>query len=72
MMPFEKLLVKFWKSTLNVHKTCNSNSARFELGRYPLALKIWSSCVKYFIRLAKGTNNNILNSAFAESKSSEN
>ena len=42
------------------------------MGRYPLGFKIWSSCIKYFVRLSKGTNNIILDSAFAEAKCSDN
>ena len=65
-MGFEKMHANFCRHVLQVHRSCNVHTARLELGRYPLAFRMWSACIKYFLRLAKGTDNSILNAAFEQ------
>ena len=35
------------------------------MGKYPIHFKVWSQMIKYFVRLAQGTRNIIVNDAFA-------
>ena len=38
--------------------------SRAELGKFPIQIKVHAQMVKYFVRLAQGTSNDLLNDAF--------
>ena len=61
---YEKTHSKYCKFALNVPKYSSTSACMAEMGRYPLSFKIWSLCIKYWMRLANGTNNVLLNNAF--------
>ena len=61
---YEKTHSKFCKFVLNVSKYSSTSACMAEMGRYPLSFKIWSLCIKYWMRLANDTNNVLLNNAF--------
>ncbi len=62
---YEKFHTSFCKHTLNVNKYAPTVACLNELGRYPVSIYIAVQLVKYYIRLKQGTNNALLNSAFA-------
>ena len=52
-------------STVSLHLMfLNTIACMAEMGRYPLSFKIWSLSIKYWMRLANGTNNVLQNNAF--------
>ena len=55
---------KYCKFALSVPKYSSTSACMAEMGRYPLSFKIWSLCIKYWMRLASGTNNVLLKNAF--------
>ena len=56
---------RFIKYCINVPgNSCNMIS-RKELSKFPIQLKVHAQMVKYFIRLAQGTSNDLLNDAFS-------
>ena len=49
----------FCKFTLGINKHTSAHAARFELGRFPMYIKIFISCIKYWYRMEKSLNNNM-------------
>ena len=56
---------KYIKYAINLPKRCSNLISRAEVGKYPIQFKVWSQMIKYFIRVAQGTRNIIVNDAFA-------
>ena len=54
---------KVCKMALGVHSKASKHAVKGELGRFPLHLIIYTSILKYFLRLLTLQNNQILNSA---------
>lgn len=67
----EKVHTKFCKQTLNLRKNCSNLAVLAELGRYPVIYKNWALSIKYWLRLEKGSENLILNSAYKLAKSEQ-
>ena len=59
---------KFLKHCIGVTNNCYNVILRAELGKFPLQLKVHSQMIKYFLRLAHGTANDIINDAFIYAK----
>ena len=55
---------KFLKDCIGVTNNCYNVVSRAELGKFPLHLKVHSLMIKYFLRLAHGTANDIIHDAF--------
>ena len=55
---------KFLKHCIGVTNNCYNVISRAELGKFPLQFKVHSEMIKYFLRLAHGTANDIINDAF--------
>ena len=51
-----------------VANNCYNVISGTELGKFPLQLKVHSQMIKYFLRLAHGTANDIINDAFIRAK----
>ena len=66
---YESVQTKYCKYSLNVSKYASNYACRAELGRYPIAIKVLSMCVKYWLRAEQGTNNFIFNNAYQTAKS---
>ena len=62
-----KTYVDFCKRSLNISKYASNTATYFELGCKPIDNKMLSLTVKYWLRLANGTENQLLNQAYAES-----
>ena len=63
-LEIEQVQDRFIKYCINVpRKSCNMIS-RAELGKFPIQIKVHAQMVKYFVRLAQGTSNDLLNDAF--------
>ena len=63
----DKAYTDFCKRSLNMSKYASNTATHFELGSKPLDNKMQSLAVKYWLRLANGTNNLLLNQAYEES-----
>ena len=62
-LTYEKVHTKYCKFALNVSKCSSSSACMAELGRFPLSFKIWTLCIKYWLRLENGTDNVIVKNA---------
>ncbi len=60
----EKVHTNFLKFVLNVSKFTSNDAVRYELGRHPIENRILYSVIKYWLRMAQGTQNHILNKAY--------
>ena len=60
----EKIQRYFCKRSLNVNKYASNSAVMGELGRYPLTYNIWTTVIKYWLRLSNGTENSLLNAAY--------
>jgi len=57
---YEKMHPRFLKSVLNVNKYSSNSAVRGELGRYPLNIKVWSLCIKYWHNIMSNGSQNML------------
>ena len=57
---YEKVHTEFCKFAMNISKYASNCASLFELGRYPLSIKVLSLCFKYWIRLESINHNNVL------------
>ena len=55
---------EYIKYSLNLRR-CSILISRTEVGKYPIHFKVLLLIIKYFIRLAQGTSNIIVNDDFA-------
>ncbi len=60
----EKVHTDFLKFVLNVSKFASNDAVRYELGRHPIENRILYYVIKYWLRMAQGTGNHILNKAY--------
>ena len=66
---YGKVHTNFCKYVLNVHKSCNHDTLRAELGRCPITFKVWELAIKYWTRLTNGSvHSSLLNEAYLESQ----
>ena len=63
----DKAYIDFCKRSLNISKYASNTATYFELGGKPIDNKMKSLAIKYWLRLAKGTENILLNQAYNES-----
>jgi hypothetical protein len=61
---YESVHTNFCKFALNVSKWSSNYGCRAELGRFPLMCKVFTLCIKYWLRAEQGTPNFIFNKAF--------
>ena len=64
----EQMQDSFLKYCINVSKHCSNVISRAELGKFPLPFKVQALMVKYFLRIAQGTGNKVLDEAYASSQ----
>ena len=64
----EQIQDSFLKYCINVSKHCSNVISRAELGKFPLQFKVQAQMVKYFLRIAQGTGNKLLDEAYASSQ----
>ena len=62
----DKTYLDYCKRSLNISKYASNTATYFELGVYPIEHKMFSLAVKYWQRLASGTENLLLNEAYRE------
>ena len=62
----EKVHTDYLKRCLNLNKHGSNTAVRGELGRFPVLHIAWSQTIKYWLRLQAGTQNQVLNAAFAQ------
>ena len=60
----EKVHTDFLKFVLNVSKFTSNDAVCYELGRHPIGNRILYSVIKYWLCMAQGTQNHILNKAY--------
>jgi hypothetical protein len=60
----DKLHAKFVKSSLGVSKFCSNTMAFGELGRIPISYKCYTRSILYWLRMAKGSHNVLLDEAY--------
>ena len=61
-----KTFADFCKRSLNITKFASNTATQFELGCKPIDNKMFCLAVKYWLRLANGTSNLLLNMAYTE------
>ena len=67
-LSYEKVQTNFCKFILNLPRQAGNNACRGEIGKFPLANKMWSLAIKYWHRLERGTDNVFLNNAYVSAK----
>ena len=67
----EQIQDSFLKYCINVPKHCSNVISRAELGKFPLQFKVQAQMVKYFLRIAQGTGNKLLDEAYASSQETD-
>ena len=63
---YDKIDLRFCKILLGVHRKSTNTAVRGELGRHPMSMHIMKLVLKYWMRIAKGNNNPILNACYLE------
>ena len=64
-LPLKKVHTKFCKMLLGVKKQTSSLATRAECGCYPLHLDIYTSMVKYWLRLERAPSDKLISKALA-------
>ena len=64
----EQIQDSFLKYCIIVSKHCRNVISRAELRKFPLQFKVQAQMVKYFLRIAQGTGNKLLDETFASSQ----
>ena len=64
----EQIQDSFQKYCINVSKHCSNVISKAELGKFPLQFKVQPQMVKYFLRKVQGTDNKLLDEAYASSQ----
>ena len=67
----EQIQDSFLKYCINVSEHCSNVISRAELGKFPLQFKVQAQMVKYFLRIAQGTGNKLLDEAYASSQETD-
>ena len=67
----EQIQDSFLKYCINVSKHCSNVISRAELEKFPLQFKGHAQMVKYFLRIAQGTGNKLLDEAYASSQETD-
>ena len=67
----EQIQDSFLKYCINVSKHCSNIISRAELGKFPLQFKVQAQMIKYFLRIAQGTGNKLLDEAYACSQETD-
>lgn len=65
---YEAVHTSYCKFALNVSKWSSNYACRAELGRFPLVCRVFTLCIKYWLRAEQGTPNFIFNKAFQMNK----
>ena len=64
----EQIQDSFLKYCINVSNHSSNVMRRAELGKFPQQFKVQAQMVKYFLRIAQGTGNRLLDEAYASSQ----
>ena len=67
----EQIQDSFLKYCINVSKHCDNVISRAELGKFPLKFKVQAQMIKYFLGIAQGTSNKLLDEAYASSQETD-
>ncbi len=65
-MMFDKLDLRLCKSILGVHRRTANDAVRGDLGRFPMTLFILKQVFKFWMRVAKGNSNSLLEACYIE------
>ncbi len=68
----EKVHTSYCKYVLNPSKYVSNDACLGERGRTPVYNRVWPMAVSYWLRMAQGTENVLLNDAFACAKIDDN
>ena len=65
---YEKTHNMYCKFALGVNRYSSNHACRADLGRFQVSFKLWTLCIKYWLRLESGNCNNILTNAYKSVK----